>query len=157
MRLTGILHDLSLGLLAGGIAGIGLAVNILFDRAPSREIAGQIGNVIFSRLGPSSFALALIVLASRLYLNRIEPPSRMRTASVAICVVMAILAAVVALWLTPRMGAIWRSAPHAPDGTGLTGVDRSRFIALHVGANLAYLVIFLLGTAQIALRAWQRR
>jgi hypothetical protein len=157
MRLAGILHDLSLGILAGGIAGIGLAVNVLFSRAPSREIAGQIGNVIFSRLGPATLALALIVLATRLYLNRQEPASGIRTAALAASVIMAVLAALVALWLTPAMGAIWRSAAHAPDGSGLTGGDRSRFIALHVGANVAYLVTFLLGLAQIAMRAWNRR
>ena len=64
MRAVAAVHDLVLALLTGGLAGAGLAVNLLFARAPSREIAGAIGNAIFTRLGPISLGLAAVLLLS---------------------------------------------------------------------------------------------
>ena len=154
MRLTAIVHDLSLALLVGGIAGVGLCANLLFARAPSREIAGQVGNAIFGRLGPGVLVLSVAVLITSLLLHRGGAPSGRRTGLVLLAGAMVVIAAVTALWLTPRMGALWASGAHAADGSGLIGDDRSRFLVLHIISNVAYLAVMLMGAALVLLRAW---
>jgi hypothetical protein len=156
MRFLEVLHGLALALLTGGIAGVGLAVGVLFQRAPSREIAGQVGNATFSRLGPAVLALAAIVLAARVYLHRAEPPSGIRTTSLVLAVAIVAVAALVALGITPRMAALWAAGAHAADGSGLTGEDRGRFVALHALANAAYLVLLACGAALIVLTSIRR-
>jgi len=153
MRLAAILHDLSLALLVGGIAGVGFCVNLLFARAPSREIAGQVGNAIFARLGPGVLALSVALLVTSLLLHRGGPPSGRRIVSVLLAGAIVAVAAVTALWLTPRMGAIWASGAHAADGSGLLGDDRRRFLVLHIISNVAYLAVMLMGVALVLLRA----
>jgi hypothetical protein len=157
MRLAAILHDLSLALLVGGIAGVGFCVNLLFSRAPSREIAGQVGNAIFGRLGPGVLALSVTLLITSLLLHRGGPPSGRRTVSLLLAGAIVAVAAVTALWLTPRMGALWASGVHAADGSGLIGDDRRRFLALHIISNVAYLMVMLMGVALELLRSWGPR
>ncbi|MBI3449322.1 MAG: DUF4149 domain-containing protein [Acidobacteria bacterium] len=157
MRLVAALHDLSLAFLTGGLAGVFVAVDMLFDRAPSREIAGQVGVAIFGRIGPSSLALAAILLGARIALHGAERPGGARRVSLVLALVIAASCAAAALYLTPRMSAIWIAGAHAGDGAGLTGDDRSRFLAMHIASNLAYLAAMISGAAMLALRAFDRR
>lgn len=157
MRPAVAVHDLALALMIGGIAGVGLAIAMTFARAPSREVAGQIGNAVFGVLGPSVLVASLVVLVTRVLVQRSEAPSTARTASLSLAIVTALLAAIVALWLTPRMSALWTGGAHAPDGSGLTGPDRSRFLSLHGVSNLLYLAILLLSAAQLVLGSLRSR
>jgi len=129
---------------------------VLFSRAPSREIAGQIGHAIFDRIGPASLALAAILLGARIALHRAERPGGARLAALALALVAAAACAVAALYLTPRMSAIWSGGAHAGDGAGLAGDDRARFLAMHIAANLTYLAAMISGAALLALRAIRR-
>lgn len=156
LRAAAVLHDLSYALLAGGIAGIGLAAGSIFGKAPTREIAGQIGNALFARLGPAVLFLALLALACRIYLQASEPPTAWRTASLVLAVVVAALAAGVALWLTPVMNGIWHGSSHAVDGSGLIGDERKRFLMLHGISNLLYMGIMILGAVQLAFGHFRR-
>ena len=156
IRTSGILHDLSFALMAGGIAGIGLAAGSIFGKAPTREIAGQIGNDLFARLGPAILILSFLALATRLVLHRSEPPSGWRTTAMVLAVVTAALAVAVALWLTPVMNSIWHGTSHAIDGSGLVSDERKRFLMLHGISNLFYMGIMLLSASELALRAFRR-
>ena len=147
-----VIHDVALALVVGGIAAVGVAAGAIFGSSPTREIAGQIGNDLFGTLGPAVLGLSLVVLAARLLLQSGEPTSRVRTASLICAVLMALMAAVLALWLTPRMNTIWTGSPHAPDGSGLDPGVRGGFMILHGISNLLYLGIMLLGITQIILR-----
>lgn len=149
MRLVRALHDLALAIQVGGIVGVGLSVWVLFARAPSREIAGRIGGEIFGLLAPAVLLLASIVFGARLVLrsgDALARPFGLTIASAAL-----IIAAANALWLTPRMAAIWAAGAHAADGSGLAGEDRHRFLMLHGISNVAYLAILLLSVGLMLL------
>lgn len=154
-RLVWAIHDLALALMVGGVAGGAIAALILFERAPTREVAGQIGQTIFDRLGVIVLALALAVVLARLLLRRLQPASR-TLPGLPQAVICVILAGLIALWMTPAMHALWVGAPHAEDGSGLTGEAKSRFMRLHGAANLAYIAILLAGSWQIALGAGRK-
>ncbi len=156
LKAAAAIHDLALAIMAGGIAGVGLSIAITFARAPSREIAGQIGNVILGILGPALLGASLVVLAARMLLHRAETPSAARAAALVLAIVTALLAALLALWLTPRMGAIWATGDHAADGSSLTGEDRTRFLKLHGFSNLLYMAVMLLAAAQLVLGSLRR-
>lgn len=156
MRMLRVLHDLALGLILGGIAGTALCAGVLFDLAPSREVAGRIGSAIFGRLGPSILALTLIVLATHLLQSRGASRHGERL-SMVLVLAMTGVAVVVSLWLTPRMIAIWNEAPHAPDGSGLVGEDRGRFFMMHGMTNLGYIAIALFSAGVVALQAREGR
>jgi hypothetical protein len=146
-------HDLALGWMTGGIGGAGVCAVLLFRHAPSREVAGQIGNVIFTVLGQMVFLLTLVLVGARLVMRRHAgraggPAPRLWPAALA-CV----LAGVLALWLTPAMTSIWNAVPHDPAGSGLMGADKARFMRLHGAGNLIYLALFSLGCTLIASRA----
>ena len=51
MKMLQSVHDLGLAVLFGGIASAVVAALTLFELAPTREVAGQVGQVIFERLG----------------------------------------------------------------------------------------------------------
>jgi hypothetical protein len=153
MRLAASLHDLALSLIAGGIAGTALCAWILFDRSPEREVAGQIGAGIFGALGPAVLILSLILIAARMVLQRAEPGGPSRTLSLHLAAGIAVLSAIAALWLTPRMLAIWSEAPHAQDGSGLMGEARAEFFMLHGLGNIAYLAVAAMAAVMIVLRS----
>jgi hypothetical protein len=155
-RWAAMAHDLSLGWMTGAILGAGVAAVMLFKLAPSREVAGQIGNVLFEMLGRAVFLLTLILLGSRLLLRREALPGAARGLSLWPCLLACALAAILTLWLTPAMGVIWHTAPHDPAGAGLTGDDKARFMRLHGAGNLIYLALFVLGSALLAARAARR-
>lgn len=156
MRWLQPLHDLGLALLVGGIASAAVAALTLFEQAPTREIAGQIGQVIFQRLGWVVLAASVAVLLTRLALARGEPASKTRSAAMTLSCLCVGLALLVVLIITPRMASIWYSVPHASDGSGLTGDDRRAFMALHGVANLSYMSMMALGAVQIVIRALGR-
>jgi hypothetical protein len=149
MRFVSAAHDLALALLVGGLAGVFVSVGTLFARAPTREIAGQVGNAIFGRLAPAAVLLAAIVLGARLRLHRGEPASARRSLALVLAAAIALTVAAAALYLTPRMSAIWTAAPHAADGSGLAGEDKVHFLRLHILSNLSYLAALLAGIALI--------
>lgn len=151
MRVIRAIHDLAVALLVGGIAGGSLSAIVLFRKAPTREVAGEVGQAIFNLLGIVVLSLSIVLLASRILLQRREPPSKSRSMALALSVACAAAACAIALWLTPAMGAIWESAPHAADGSGLAGEARGSFMRLHGLANLCYLIL-LLSAAGIILR-----
>ena len=152
MRLVSILQDLSLALLVGGIAAVSVAAFVLFDTAPTHEIAGQIGNELFAALGPVLLGVALVNLAARLGLMSREPASFLRTVSLVLATSGVLVAGAIALWLTPRLGVIWTAGAHAPDGSGLAGDASIRFARLHGLAGLSYMTLLLIGIASIFLR-----
>ena len=87
MKIISALHHVSIVLMTGGIAGVGLAATVLFQKASSREVAGQIGNVIFGRLAPSVMVLSAVILATAgcaaalvpaLRATKVEPASSLR-------------------------------------------------------------------------------
>jgi hypothetical protein len=153
MRFVSAVHDLALALLVGGLAGVFVSVGTLFARAPTREIAGQVGDAIFGRIAPAAVLLAAIVLAGRLRLHRVEAASARRSLSLVLAAALALAVGAAALYLTPRMSAIWTSAPHAADGSGLAGDDKVLFLRLHILSNLSYLAALLAGVALILARA----
>ncbi len=157
LKAAGAIHDLALAVMAGGIAGVGLAMAVTFARAPSREIAGQIGNAVFGILGPAVLTVSLVALATRIYVHGAESPSAARSASLVLAIVTVLLGALLALWLTPRMGTLWTSGAHGSDGSGLAGKDRMRFLRLHGVGNLLYLAILTLSVAQIVLSSVRKR
>src|SRR5678816_3687544 len=152
MRTVRALHDLALALMTGGIVGVGLSVSVLFARAPSRDVAGQIGGGIFGAVGPYVLLLGSIVCGARLLMRTTEPASRVGLFATAASALVVIIAALNVFWLTPRMRLIWESASHAADGSGLQGEPRREFLALHGLSNLAYLSILLIGLLLILLR-----
>ena len=156
LKLAAVIQNLALALMAGSIAGVGLAAFVLFAEAPSREIAGQVGNVIFARLGPAILALSGLSLGARAILHRTQRPTGGRATAFILAVVVAVLAGVVALWLTPTMVDIWHAAPHADDGSGLIGDERSRFLMLHGITNLFYMGIMIICALQLVLDSLRR-
>jgi uncharacterized protein DUF4149 len=150
MRAVRALHDLALALVAGGIAGVALCVSLLFARAPSREVAGQIGSAIFGHLGSPMLLLATIVFGARLVMRSRRAAGAGGSVALAASALLLCLAALSALWLTPEMTAIWTAGAHAADGTGLIGEDRRRFLMLHGTSNLAYLGMLALSVLLIA-------
>jgi hypothetical protein len=150
-RWAAVAHDLALGWMTGGIGGAGVCAVLLFQHAPSREVAGQIGNVIFTILGQAVFALTLVLLAARLFLRRAREGATAPRLWPA--VLACALAGVLALWLTPAMTDIWGAVPHDPAGSGLMGDDKARFMRLHGAGNLIYLTLFAMGCLLIAARA----
>ena len=153
MKIVLALHHVALVLLTGGIAGIGLAVTVLFQRASSREAAGQIGNAIFGRLAPGALLLSAVILATAIPIYRNSSASWNRTVSVALAIAMFLLALGVTFWLTPKMSAIWASGAHADDGTGLAGDSRKQFLMLHGISNLAYIGMLVSGLVMTVLAA----
>ncbi|MFQ5701704.1 MAG: DUF4149 domain-containing protein [Acidobacteriota bacterium] len=153
MRIVSVVHDLCLALLIGGIASILMVAFILFRQAPNHEIAGHIGNVLFGIVGHGVFVLALLVLVASLLLRRREASRRVQSITVSLAGVCALVAGVLALWITPRMNTIWLTTRHALDGSGLMGDDRARFMALHGMANSAYLAIWLACITLLVLRS----
>ena len=156
MRGLRSIHDMGLALQVGGIAAAAVAAITLFEIAPTREIAGQVGQVIFERLGYIVLAASVAVLLTRWALGREEPMSKSRTAALVLAALSVGLALLVVLLITPRMAAIWHSAPHAQDGSGLTGDDRRAFMQLHGVANLSYMSMMVGGAVQIVLQAMGR-
>jgi len=156
MRIIGALHDLALAILVGSIAGVSIATITLFDRAPSREFAGQVGNGVFETLALLVLILTLIILAARFLLRRGEPSSAASAAASALSLIMVVVAAVITLWITPAMGRIWAESAHAPDGSGLMGADRARFMWLHGLSSAAYLGLFLAGAVLVVVRSLTR-
>ena len=157
MRIVRALHDLALAFLAGGIAGGAVCALVLFAKAPSREVAGAVGQAIFDRLGLIVLGLSAILLACRLILQRLEPPSRSRATALAASAICVVLSGIIALWLTPAMAEIWSTAPHAPDGTGLVEEARRPFMRMHGIANLCYAIILAASAGLIVLRAGSSR
>ena len=156
-KIASVIHGLALALLAGGIAGIVLAIDIVFDRAPSREIAGQIGNVIFGRLAPAVLGLSLLALGARIVMQGADSPSWGRTVALVAAILTVLIAAVIAFWLTPSMNLIWKEGLHAADGSGLAGDDRTRFLTMHIWSAVLYLGILSLAALQITLTAIRSR
>jgi hypothetical protein len=153
MKIISALHHVSIVLMTGGIAGVGLAATVLFQKASSREVAGQIGNVIFGRLAPSVMVLSAVILATAIPIYRSQSISWNRTLSLGLAVAIFLMAAVVTFWLTPRMGAIWNSATHAGDGSGLTGEPYKQFMMMHGISNLVYIGVLLSGLVMTVLAA----
>lgn len=153
MKAAAALHDLSLALIVGGIAGAGFAVSMLFDLAPSHEIAGQVANPTFGRLGPAVALLAVVLFATEMILRRARPASATGTASIILHAVLLALALALAFWLTPRLVDLWHTGAHAADGSGLEGEARRRFMMLHGIGNLIYLAILAGGIGIVVLRA----
>jgi len=156
MKAVTIVHDLVVAMLAGGLATASVAAFILFDRAPSKEIAGQIGQTIFEIVGRGTFALALVLLACRLILARGDDPRVKRRAAMVMTALIVVVAAVIALWVTPALGEIWREGRHAEDGSGLAGADKEAFMARHGLGSAGYLVLILTSMGLIAMRAVDR-
>ncbi len=152
MRLISILHDLCIALLVGGLAAVFVAAFLLFEVAPNREIAGQVGNALFNLLGPGTLGVVVFLLATRLILNRAET-GRAPRAMTWLAVAAILPAAIDALWLTPAMDVIWKTAAHAADGSGLEGEARARFMALHGAGSACYLAMWLIGLALLGVRA----
>jgi len=129
----------------------------LFQAAPSREVAGQVGQVVFNWLGRVVFALTLVGLAGRVVLDRLaagrEKARRPGSLDLWLTASACAAAAVLALWLTPAMEVIWRTAPHDPSGGGLVGDDKSRFMRLHGAGNLLYLTLLVVTTLLVARRS----
>ncbi|HKY33322.1 MAG TPA: DUF4149 domain-containing protein [Candidatus Polarisedimenticolia bacterium] len=158
-RAAAVAQDLALGLLAGGIAGAALCATVLFQAAPSREVAGDVGNAIFRPLGLAAFALSLVLLAARWVLRLQRPASLPGTPpapSLILPLAACLLSGTLAFYVTPVMTALWESAPHDPSGGGLMGEDRSRFMRLHGLGNLLYLSLLTLSAAGIAAGALRR-
>ncbi len=156
-RWAAVAHDVSLAWIAGGVLVAAVAALLLFQVAPSREVAGQVGQAIFNWLGRLMLVLSLVATGSRLAIHRgaAPPPGRSRPfpLDLALLGVMLAASATLALWLTPAMAAIWETAPHDPGGSGLMGADKTRFMRLHGLGNLLYIVLFGASTLLIARRA----
>lgn len=150
-------HDLSLALLTGGIAGIGVAIPVVFAKAPTREIAGQIGNTVFDRLAPLVFVLCVLLMLSHIASRRGEPEGWRRRLRFVLAAAMLFVSVAIAFWLTPRMSALWTGAAHAADGSGLAGEARRSFLVLHIVSNIAYLLNFLMGLVLISLGTPSRK
>lgn len=155
-RFVSIVHDMAAAFLMAGVATSSAAALILFDRAPSREVAGQIGQTIFEVVGRGTFAMALVLLACRLAIGRQEPRRASGTVALALVVVMVVASGLIALWITPALGEIWRNGEHAADGSGLVGADRAAFGSRHGMGSAAYLVILVCAAVTIGLRATGR-
>jgi hypothetical protein len=154
MRLVAVVRDLCLAFLVGGLGAVFIAAIILFDRAPSREVAGEIGQALFNELGPVVFIVTLFLLGGYVLLRRTEPSPATGVVSLVLAGACVLIAALIALWLTPRMDVIWETAPHAEDGSGLAGEERTRFMTLHGIASASYLSIWLAGIALLVLRSF---
>lgn len=145
-RLSIIVRALSLTVLVGMTLGVASAAIIVFDKAPTREIAGQIGVSAFGLLSRIVFVAAVILLAVSIVIRRRHPSLRSKL-NLFLSTGIFVVAAILALWLTPGMVYIWETAPHDPAGGGLIGEDRSRFMMLHGIGNLGYLAIVAVGIA----------
>ena len=152
---------MSLGWVSGAIVGGAIAALLLFQAAPSREVAGQVGQVVFNWLGRAVLALTLIGLASRFLLDRPAAGGGTRRRGVSLDLWLTAgacgVAAVLALWITPAMDEIWKTAPHDPAGSGLMGTDKSRFMRLHGIGNLHYLTLLAVTTLLLARRSFAGR
>ncbi len=153
MRIVRIVHDLVAAFLLGGIATASAAAMILFARAPSREVAGQIGQTIFEVVGRGAFVFSLVLLACRVAMSRAEPAPARGSLALGLAVLIVVLAGAIALWLTPAMGEIWRDGVHAADGSGLAGADREAFMSRHAIGSAFYFVIILASAVIIGLRS----
>jgi len=143
-RLAIIARRLTLIVLVGGTLGVATSAIIVFDKAPTREIAGQIGTSVFDMLSRVVFVAAVILLTASIVIRRREPSLRSRI-NLFLSVAIFVVASLIALWLTPGMGHIWSTAQHDPAGGGLIGEERSRFMMLHGIGNLGYLSIVVMG------------
>lgn len=168
-RSAAVAHDVSLAWIAGGVLVAAVAAVLLFRVAPSREVAGQVGQAIFNWLGRLMLVLSLVAAGSRLAIQRAAPAAaafsrptswgsgpgsrRAFPLDIVLCGLMVAASATLALWLTPAMAAIWETAPHDPGGTGLMGADKTRFMRMHGAGNLLYLTLFGASTLLIARRA----
>ncbi|MGH9868111.1 MAG: DUF4149 domain-containing protein [Candidatus Polarisedimenticolia bacterium] len=152
---------MSLGWVAGAILGGAVAAVLLFQAAPSREVAGQVGQVVFNWLGRVVLVLMLVGLISRFLLDRPgaggEAPRRTGSLDLWLTAAACAAAAVLALWITPAMDEIWTTAPHDPAGSGLMGADKSRFMRLHGVGNLLYLTLLTVTTLLVARRSFAGR
>jgi len=153
MKLCAVVHDLCLALLVGGLGAVFVAAFILFEAAPDHETAGQIGQAIFNLVGPGTLAVTLLLLGTRAALKTAVAPARLAAAGTALAVLAVLLAGVIALWLTPAMDSIWKTAPHAADGSGLEGEHYTRFMRLHGMGSASYLAILLIGFVLLASRS----
>ena len=152
LKLCAVIHDLCLALLVGGLGAVFVAAFVLFDAAPDHEIAGQIGQALFNLLGPGTLGVTLLLLATRAYLRTVVAAPRFAGIGTGLAVVAVILAGGIAFWLTPAMDVIWKTAPHANDGTGLAGEDYTRFMRLHGMGSASYLAIWLIAAVLLAMR-----
>lgn len=152
-RVAAVIHDLALALMVGSVAGAAVGAIVLFEHAPSREVAGEVGNAIFDAVGPLVAALSILVLLAGLPLRRLEPRPRVRATSTTLSLICVVAALLILFWFMPRMDAIWASAPHAPDGSGLVPEARARFMQLHGMANVCFLTVFFGGSLLVVLRA----
>ena len=117
-RWAAVAHDVSLAWIAGGVLVAAVAALLLFQVAPSREMAGQVGQAIFDWLGRLMLVLSLVAAGSRLAIQRgaAPPPARSPAGTsvsrrpfpldLALLGVMLAASATLALWLTPAMAAI---------------------------------------------------
>jgi hypothetical protein len=153
LKVFAIIHDLCLALLVGGLGAVFVAAFLLFETAPNHEIAGQVGQAIFNVVGPGTLVVTILMAASRAFLKSGVAPARLARLGTGLTVIALLLAAVIALWLTPAMAVIWRTAPHAPDGSGLTGDDFTRFMSLHGTGSASYLGILLIAAALLVMRS----
>jgi len=156
MRFIEAVYDLALAVLVGSIIGVSVAAIALFDRAPSREFAGQVGSAVFDMMGMMALALSLLILAARFLIRRREPFSVTGAVVTGLAVLAALVSAAIALWITPVMDAIWAEAPHAPDGSGLVGPERARFMWLHGLSSASYLALVVIGALMILNRSLTR-
>jgi len=153
LKLCAIIHDLCLALLVGGLGAVFVAAFVLFDAAPNHEIAGQVGNALFNLLGLGTLAVTIILMASRAFLRANVAPARLSGIGTGLTVIAVLLSAAIAFWLTPGMDVIWKTAPHAPDGSGLAGEDYARFMKLHGAGSASYLAIMLIAVVLLAMRS----
>ncbi len=153
LKLCAVIHDLCLALLVGGLGAAFVAAFVLFDAAPNHEIAGQVGQAIFNLLGPGTLVVTILLVASRAFLGSGVAPARLSRIGTALAVLTVLLAAAIALWLTPAMDVIWRTGPHAPDGTGLAGEDHARFMRLHGAGSASYLAVWLIAVVLLMMRS----
>ena len=153
LKLCAIIHDLCLALLVGGLGAVFVAAFVLFDAAPNHEIAGQVGQAIFNLVGPGTLVVTILLVASRAFLKSSVAPARLSRVGTGLSVIAVLVAAAIALWLTPAMDVIWKTAPHAPDGSGLAGEDYARFMKLHGAGSASYLAIMLIAVVLLAMRS----
>ncbi len=150
-RLAIVLRDLALVLLVGGTLGVSTAALVVFDEAPTREIAGRIGMSVFDVASRAILLAAAVLVAAGIVLRRREPSPGNRI-NLFLSTGVFVVAALIALWLTPAMGEIWATAPHDPAGGGLAGEERRRFMMMHGIGNLGYLAIVVAGIVLVILR-----
>lgn len=153
LKLCAVIHDLCLALLVGGLGAVFIAAFVLFDAAPNHEVAGQVGNALFNLLGPGTLAVTILLTAMRMFLKTAVTPRGLSAITTGLAVIAVLLAGVIAFWLTPVMDTLWKTAPHAPDGSGLSGEDYTRFMSYHGAGSASYLAVWLIAIVLLVMRA----